>query len=97
MAFRRVVMNPLAYDILAYLNEHGDAQDTVEGIAEWWLLRQSINRCASNVEETLAGLVEAGLILRRRAGDSRVLYQLNRQRAQEVRLLLAQGSGRRET
>lgn len=90
-------MNPLAYDILAYLNEHGDAQDTVEGIAEWWLLRQSISRCASNVEETLDGLVEAGLLLRQRAADSRVLYQLNRGRAQEVRRLLAQQTGGRET
>lgn len=90
-------MNSLAYDILAYLNEHGDAQDTVEGIAEWWLLRQSISRCASNVEETLDGLVEAGLILRQRAADSRVLYQLNRGRAQEVRRLLAQQTGGQET
>lgn len=90
-------MNPLAYDILAYLNEHGDAQDTVEGIAEWWLLRQSISRCASNVEETLDGLVEAGLILRQRAADSRVLYQLNRGRAQEVRRLLARQTGGQET
>ena len=90
-------MNLLAYDILAYLNEHGDAQDTVEGIAEWWLLRQSISRCASSVEETLDGLVEAGLIIRQRAGDSRVLYRLNRQKAQEVRRLLAQQAGRQET
>ena len=89
-------MNSLAYDILAYLNEHGDAQDTVEGIAEWWLMRQSLSRYASSVEETLDGLVEAGLVLRQRAGDSRVLYQLNRQKAQEVRRLLAQESGRQE-
>jgi Fe2+ or Zn2+ uptake regulation protein len=89
-------MNSLAYDILAYLNEHGDAQDTVEGIAEWWLMRQSLSRYASSVEETLDGLVEAGLVLRQRTGDSRVLYQLNRRKAQEVRRLLAQQPGRPE-
>ena len=32
----------VAKDILAYLAEHPQAMDTLEGIAEWWLMRQHI-------------------------------------------------------
>lgn len=29
-------------EILAYLSEHPDAEDTLAGIAEWWLLKQKV-------------------------------------------------------
>ena len=41
--------------VVAYIAEHPDAMDTIEGIAEWWIARQrisvNVNRLASVLEE----------------------------------------------
>ncbi len=43
----------ITYDILGYLAEHPGAQDTLEGIIEWWLLEQEIKRQTGKVKEAL--------------------------------------------
>jgi hypothetical protein len=78
----------IAYEILAYLARNPDAQDTVEGIAEWWLLAQRIEREIGKVEEALTELVTKDLIVERKGKDSRVYYRLNKRRAEEISRLL---------
>jgi len=85
---RTVGRSQIVHEILAYLAEHPDAHDTLEGIAEWWLLEQEIKRRTAQVKEALAELVAQGLVLERRGRDSRIHYQVNRQKFGEIQTLL---------
>jgi hypothetical protein len=76
--------------ILAYLSEHPNAQDTVEGIAEWWLLRQRIRESVTATEQALNELVERGLVIRDAGADGRRMYRLNQWKLQVVREVLNQ-------
>ena len=82
----------VAYEILAYLSKNPDAQDTIDGIVEWWLLAQHIERHVAKVKSALADLVDRGLILERTSTDSRVYYCLNRRREKEIAEILARVS-----
>lgn len=81
----------ITYKILAYLTKHPDAQDTLEGIVEWWLLEQKIERETEKVKEALAELIGKGLILERRDGDSRSFYKINLGKYGEIQALLKEG------
>lgn len=78
----------LARDILAYLTEHPKAQDTLEGIVEWWLLDQVIQRWSNRVKEALGDLVVQGLVVERKTRDGRIHYRINKQKRHEIRELL---------
>jgi predicted transcriptional regulator len=80
-----------AYEILAYLAEHPDAQDTLEGIMEWWLLEQEIRRETAKVKEALAELVAKGLVLERKGKGARIYYRVNRRKSKEIRTILKKG------
>jgi hypothetical protein len=66
--------------ILGYLREHPAAMDSLEGIAEWWVMRRVVRIEVEAVERALEGLVEAGVVdvvtvggrpcYRLRSGDS---------------------------
>jgi len=80
-------------DILAYLAEHPDAGDSVEGIAEWWLLRQTIRRRTVDVAAALADLVARGLVVERTRAGARTHYRINTSRRVDIaRLIRAEGS-----
>lgn len=83
----------IAYEILAYLVENPGAQDTVEGIVEWWLLEQQIKRQTAKVKEALAELVSKGLILQHKGKDLRTHYRINRRKSKEIQALLRQSFG----
>ena len=83
---------PVVYEILAYLADHPKAQDTVEGIVEWWLLEQHIKRAQSQVKAALAQLLVEELVIARAGSDGRVSYCVNRKRMQEIRRLLREQS-----
>ena len=74
--------------VLAYFAANPDAQDTLEGIAEWWPLGTDVKPNISLVEETLTGLVDKGLVLARKGKDARTYYKLNRRRLREIKRLL---------
>jgi len=63
--------------ILAYLVEHPNAQDTLEGIVEWWLLERQIKFQTARVKEALSDLVDKELLLERKGANSHIHYQLN--------------------
>lgn len=78
----------ISYEILAYLSKNPGAQDTIDGIVEWWLLAQHIERQVANVKSALTDLVQKGLILEKRTADSRIYYCLNRRREKEIAEIL---------
>jgi hypothetical protein len=82
-----------AYEILAYLVEHPRAQDTLEGIMQWWLLEQQIKQWIAQAQTALAELVAQGLALERKGKDGQIHYRVNRRRLNEIRALLAERSG----
>jgi len=78
----------IARQILAYLAEHPDARDTLDGIAQWWLLERHIVEGTSAVKEALADLVSEGWIIAHESLDSRVHYQVEPSRHKEIQNLL---------
>lgn len=80
-----------AYRILAYLLENPNAQDTLEGIVEWWLLDRFTKSSAAKVKEALENLVTAGLVLERRGKGSRTYYTINRRKLKGISALLREG------
>ena len=81
----------LAHKLLAYLVEHEEAQDTFEGIVEWWLLEQRIKQQTAEVRNVLSDLMAKGLVVERKGRDGRSRYSINRRRVDEIRKLLERG------
>jgi hypothetical protein len=57
--------------ILGYLDDHPTAMDTLDGIAEWWVLRQQIEIEVRRVSRVLAALVSDGLLEEHEQGGIR--------------------------
>ncbi len=66
--------------ILSYLKCHPDAEDTLEGIAHWWLLEQRIQEDTVRVQTALNCLVNRKQLVARRQADGRASYRLARSR-----------------
>lgn len=79
----------LSGEILSYLIEHKDAQDTLEGIAEWWLLEQSIKIRTAEVKAALEDLVARKLLLQSTGKDARTHYRINRRKYREISALVS--------
>jgi hypothetical protein len=75
--------------ILRYLAAHPEAKDTLEGIAEWWLLREWTTRKYVAVERALRDLVSKDLIWESAIGQQTPSYSLNRQKLDEVMSILS--------
>jgi hypothetical protein len=78
-------------DILEYLADHADAQDTLEGVAEWWLLQQAIRSRTADVADVLADLVARGILIEHRRAGARTHYRVNEQRRAEIARLVGRG------
>jgi hypothetical protein len=61
----------LGQAILRYLAARPQAADTVEGIAEWWLLRQQVCVVVERVERVLRQLTARGILEEVGTGVSR--------------------------
>ena len=73
---------------VAYLAEHPDAQDTLEGIVQWWLLEQKIKYQTNMVKEVLTELVGKGLLIEYKSRDSQIHYRTNQSKYEEIQKLL---------
>jgi hypothetical protein len=78
----------IARQILAYLVEHPQARDTLEGILHWWLLEQQIKRWTPQVQEAIVELVAQGWLRESKGRDGQVHYRVNRRKAQQIRAML---------
>lgn len=77
----------ISYRILAYLAENPKAEDTLEGIIEWWLLERLTKNYATKVKEVLTKLAFENLVLERRGKDSRTYYKINRRKLKQISAL----------
>ena len=78
----------IALDIVAYLTQKPSAKDTFEGIAEWWLLKQEIDKAVDNVDQALALLESKGFVSVRQYRGQEKYYQLNKEKLQEAKKFL---------
>lgn len=85
---RRDTTWEVALKILRYLDQNPDAADTVEGILEWWLPKQSIYEEEKVVKRALDEMVKRNLILASRSSDARRHYRLNTKCIQEIRRMI---------
>ena len=63
--------------ILSYLLQNPEAQDTLDGIVDWWLFEQTLRHEKSLVEKALSVLVGQGLLIATSGMDSRLRYKLS--------------------
>ena len=74
-------------EILSYLIDNPEAQDTIDGIVKWWLLDRQIMYQTTLVKETLTELVTKGFILEQKIGLKNH-YKINRLKYSEIRKFL---------
>ncbi|MDN3514152.1 MAG: hypothetical protein NG747_07110 [Candidatus Brocadia sp.] len=74
-------------EIVAYLSEHPDAGDTLEGVAEWWLLKQKVRHKTREVKKSLSELVAQGLLLEQKGQDNHIYYRINRSKYEEIKAM----------
>ncbi len=80
----------VARAILDYLRQNPNAQDTLAGIAEWWLPRQQITIGTTTVKEAIALLLADGLILEVKGKDSQSHYRINDRKWPQIEKMLEQ-------
>jgi hypothetical protein len=71
-------MTSLEAQILAYLKEHPNASDTLEGIAIWWLPGVHSRNGIEEVRQALEHLVSSGLLVARVDSSGRAHYWLKK-------------------
>jgi hypothetical protein len=88
-----VEQSDIEQEILAYLVEHPRAQDTLEGIMQWWLLEQEIKRWMLQVQAALTELVAQGVVVESQGKYAQIRYRINRRRLSEIRARLKKRLG----
>ena len=79
----------IAISILRYLDANPEARDTAEGIAQWWLRKEWIERKVDEVQNAIQVLKSKGFILEEpNTGVESTLYRLNPYQREAVRVLL---------
>jgi hypothetical protein len=82
----------IARAILQYLQGHPDAKDTLEGIAQWWLLKEWTEKKYQQIETSLSHLVSRGLVIERRREGMPPYYWLNHAKQDEISRILESGN-----
>lgn len=83
----------IGHQILSYLIDHPEAQDTLEGISQWWILEREIRWHQTQVENALKGLVLKGFIVERKGLDSQYRYQINKRKIKEIQKYFSRNDG----
>jgi hypothetical protein len=78
----------VALAILRYLAKQPDAKDTLDGIAQWWLLREWTERKIHVVEQAVTLLITSDLIVETRREGQPPLYALNGRKREEIAQVL---------
>jgi hypothetical protein len=75
-------------EILSYFLRNPRAIDSVEGIAQWRLLDETIHRNVREVAEALEWLVEQGFVMRKSLRSGPPVFSLNLRKATTARHLV---------
>ena len=67
----------IARDILNYLEQHPQAEDSLEGIAHWWLLEHYLIQHIPLVEAALDYLIDKGFLIKLQTPGSPVRYRFD--------------------
>ena len=78
----------IAYIILKYLARHPLSKDTLQGLADWWIMKEQVDYAVEQVSNALEFLVSKDLIIEKRDQYQDKYYQLNTSKAEEIRLIL---------
>jgi len=78
--------------ILEYLSKNPHAQDTLLGIAQWWLPQQQVKTNIATLNEGLTELVSKGLILQSKGKDSQIHYRVNKRKLGQITAMLTKHS-----
>lgn len=70
----------VAREILAYLSASPDAQDTLDGIVQWWLKEKKSDQYTMLVKEVLGDLVTQGRIRRIEREGHILTYRVHAER-----------------
>jgi hypothetical protein len=73
----QISVGSVASEILNYIRDHPSAEDTLEGVIEWWLLETRIRHTNSEVKAALEELVALSLVRVQRHQDGRSCYRAN--------------------
>jgi Fe2+ or Zn2+ uptake regulation protein len=65
--------------ILHYLRKNPDAEDTLEGIAKWWLEVEKIESSVDDVANALESLMEQGVITINKTKGGTTFYKINKE------------------
>jgi hypothetical protein len=74
--------------ILEYLYDNQGAQDTLEGIVQWWLLERHIRQQYTLVRKALSDLVNRGLIIEIKASNTNIVYRINSNKIEEIKSII---------
>ncbi len=81
----------IAHKILQYLVKHPDAQDTLDGIVQWWISEQKIRTQIGSVKKAIEELVAEDLIFERQRIGSKTHYRINPGKKKKIECLLKSG------
>lgn len=70
------------------MEQNPNAEDTLRGITEWWLVQEMLKVETLHVQQALDELVSRDLIRKRSGPDNQVLYQINGKNLKAVKTLL---------
>src|SRR5215475_6765077 len=83
----------VALALLDYLWRNRQAQDTLQGIAQWWLPQQQIETDTTTLKAALTELVGSKLILESKGKDAQIHYRLNHRKLRKIAAVLKQPLG----
>lgn len=70
--------------ILHYLQVHPEAKDTLEGIAQWWLLKEWTERNFLEIEAAISDLVTRKIVVEQRRSGQPPYYWLDHNKRDEI-------------
>lgn len=79
-----------AKEVLAHFFRNPQAADTLEGVARWRLLRETVHRGVDETAEALEWLVSEGLLKETPTTYSKPIYSLNHEAIRKAERLLGQ-------
>jgi hypothetical protein len=75
----------IAQYILSYLQDNPKANDTIEGIVEWWILQEKIKHRMQGVRKVVDALVAENVLVAYTSKDLKTHYRINSEKMDEIR------------